>query len=157
MTAPAPTPRRGVAIKRADGEPLTRVDVQYDFLRAIFNDSHEVFTDPYTAKDGQATKVSFRDLYINTILHSPKATKALKDKMNESSLFAEDFAMLSLLVNVGRVNTTMSCEWLSFYGRHVHMQNVYHSLSGNEDDYPHLSPDSIAPEDEWEHAGCSSN
>ena len=105
---PSPTPRRVVALKRADGEPLTRTDVQYDFLHAIFGDSHSVFTDPYAAQPSD--KLCFRDLYIKAISHSPKATKALKDKMTESSVFSLDFAMLSLLVNVGRINTTMSCQ-----------------------------------------------
>ncbi|KAF4622980.1 hypothetical protein D9613_001979 [Agrocybe pediades] len=102
----APIPRRNVAIKVGDGEPLTRVDIQYDVLRYIFNDSNEVFTDPFTPED--SPKITFKDLYIKSILSAPKATKALKDKMNESPEFAEDYAMLSLLVNVGRINTTMS-------------------------------------------------
>ena len=107
---PSPTPRRIVALKRADGEPLTRIDVQYDFLHAIFGDSHSVFTNPYPTNGAQPSdKLCFRDLYIKSISHSPKATKALKDKMTESSVFSLDFAMLSLLVNVGRINTTMSC------------------------------------------------
>ena len=109
---PSPAPRRVVPIKRADGEPLTRADIQYDLLHAIFSDPNEVFSNPYIPDDTEAGgKLCFRDLYIGSILHSPKATKALKDKMNDSSEFSLDFAMLSLLVNVGRVNTTMSCEW----------------------------------------------
>ena len=107
---PSPTPRRVVALKRADGEPLTRADVQYDFLQAIFSDSQSVFTDPYLKNGAQpGDRLCFRDLYIKSISYSPKATKALKDKMTESSVFSLDFAMLSLLVNVGRINTTMSC------------------------------------------------
>ena len=98
-----------MALKRADGEPLTRMDIQYDVLHAIFTDNHAVFSDPYSDTEGES-KLTFRDLFIQAILHSPKATKALKDKMHESETFSEDFAMLSLLVNVGRVNTTMSCE-----------------------------------------------
>ncbi|KAF8912859.1 hypothetical protein CPB84DRAFT_1759689 [Gymnopilus junonius] len=139
MAASGQTPRRGVAVKRADGEPLTRVDIQYDFLRAIFDDSHEVFTDPYASKDILPTKVSFRDLYIKAILHSPKATKALKDKMNEVSLFAEDFAILSLLVNVGRVNTTMS-----FFPEMKTAIRTYHPIpslqrtNGNMQDAPRI-------------------
>lgn len=105
----SPVPRRVVALKRADGEPLTRVDIQYDVLDGIFSDDNEVFSDPYADSEG-GNKICFRELYISAILHSPKATKALKDKMVESSVFAKDFAMLSLLVNVGRVNTTMSCK-----------------------------------------------
>jgi Ino eighty subunit 1 len=69
-----------------------------------------VFTDPYPPDVKPAPKICFRDLYLKYILHSPKATKALKDKMLDSQTFAEDFGMLALLVNVGRVNTTMSCK-----------------------------------------------
>ncbi|KAG6897329.1 hypothetical protein C0992_002387 [Termitomyces sp. T32_za158] len=87
--------KRTTAIKRADGDPLTRFDIQYDVLHHIFHDVQAVFTDPYDS----AAKVTFRDLYIRTILHSQKATKTLKDKMTESATFAEDFAMLALLVN----------------------------------------------------------
>jgi len=118
----APVPRRLVAIKHGDGEPLTRADIQYDVLHAIFADTHEVFTNPFASKD--APKMSFKDLYIKSILHSPKATKALKDKMNESEEFSEDYAMLSLLVNVGRINTTMSCESLSS-SLHVSFPLIY--------------------------------
>ncbi len=106
--ADSPAPRRVVALKRADGEPLTRVDIQYDVLNTIFSDAHAVFSDPYAAEEG--SKLTFCELYTKAILHSPKATKALKDKMLEVPAFAEDFAMLALLVNVGRLNTTMSCQ-----------------------------------------------
>src|ERR1700733_15387607 len=106
---PATPSRRTIALKRADGEPLTRADIQYDVLHNIFHDTHDVFTDPYP--DVQPpSKICFRDLYLKYILSSPKATKALKDKMLDSQAFAEDFGMLALLVNVGRVNTTMSCK-----------------------------------------------
>lgn len=126
--SPAPnaaSPRKVVPIKHPDGQPLTRLDIQFDFLNAVFTDSHPVFTNPYApsspsdvepdgdgdgTRNSSTTKITFRELYVNAILRSPKATKVLKDKMNESSAFAVDFAMLALLVNVGRVNTTMSCE-----------------------------------------------
>lgn len=109
----SPTPRKPVAIKNIDGEPLTRVDIQYDLLHAIFTDTQRVFTNPYPPANSTLpnAKICFRDLYISAVLNSPKATKVLKDKMTDSELFAEDFAMLALLVNVGRINTTMSCEF----------------------------------------------
>lgn len=107
--SPSTPSKRTIALKRTDGEPLTRADIQYDVLYNIFHDTHDVFTDPYP--DVQpAPKICFRNLYLKYILHSPKATKALKDKMLDSQAFAEDFGMLALLVNVGRVNTTMSCK-----------------------------------------------
>lgn len=109
-------PRKVVPIKHPDGQPLSRVDIQFDFLNSIFADSHAVFSNPYasfskSSGNDLGGKITFRELYVNSILHSPKATKVLKDKMSESPLFAVDFAMLALLVNVGRVNTTMSCEF----------------------------------------------
>jgi Ino eighty subunit 1 len=108
--SPSTPSRRTIALKRADGEPLTRADIQYDVLYNIFRDTHDVFTDPYPPDVKPPPKISFRDLYLKCILHSPKATKALKDKMSDSQTFAEDFGMLALLVNVGRINTTMSCK-----------------------------------------------
>jgi Ino eighty subunit 1 len=108
--SPSSPSRRTIALKRADGEPLTRADIQYDVLDNIFHDTHDVFTDPYPSDVKPAPKICFRNLYLKYILHSPKATKALKDKMLDSQTFAEDFGMLALLVNVGRVNTTMSCK-----------------------------------------------
>ncbi|TFK30634.1 hypothetical protein FA15DRAFT_662646 [Coprinopsis marcescibilis] len=107
---PSPTLKRSLAIKRNDGEPLNRIDIQYDVLNAIFSDTTAAFTNPYACNpgDGEPPKVTFRDLYIKAILHSSKATKALKDKMLDIPDFAKDFAMLALLVNVGRINKTMS-------------------------------------------------
>ncbi|KAF8078411.1 hypothetical protein FPV67DRAFT_1465168 [Lyophyllum atratum] len=137
--SPSAPQKRTVALKRVDGEPLTRVDIQYDVLHHIFHDTHEVFTDPYPSGDTPAPKITFRDLYLKTILHSPKATKALKDKMADSNMFAEDFAMLALLVNVGRVNTTMS-----FFPEMKTAIRTYHPIpalqrtNGNLQDAPRI-------------------
>ncbi|KAF5336964.1 hypothetical protein D9611_003364 [Ephemerocybe angulata] len=135
--SPAPS-KRTLALKRADGEPLTRADIQYDVLHAIFEDKSLAFTDPYdTAED--APRLCFRDLYIKAIMHSSKATKALKDKMAESPVYAEDFAMLSLLVNVGRINTTMS-----FFPEMKTAIRTYHPIptlqrtNGNMQDAPRI-------------------
>lgn len=34
-------------LKKEDGEPLWREDIQYDFLRAVFDNSQRVFTNSY--------------------------------------------------------------------------------------------------------------
>jgi Ino eighty subunit 1 len=115
---PSPTSaRKVIPIKRVDSEPLTRSDLQYDLLHNIFADAHAVFTNPWpNSGNPSGTKLTFRDLYIKTILNSTKATKAFREKLSESDIFAEDFAMIGLLVNVGRINTTMSCTSLSEAG-----------------------------------------
>ena len=104
--------KRNLAVKRQDGEPLTRADLQYDLLEAIFADKHAVFTDPHTTIRGDpaGTKVTFRDLYVNALIHSPRCSKMSRDKIRELPLYGNEFAMISLLSNVGRINTTMACE-----------------------------------------------
>ncbi|KAH6917190.1 hypothetical protein BKA70DRAFT_1486744 [Coprinopsis sp. MPI-PUGE-AT-0042] len=136
----SPTPKRHTALKRADGEPLNRVDIQYDVLHAIFSDTNRAFTNPFASTtDGDDAKLTFHDLYIQTIFNSPKATKVLKDKMVEAPEFAEDFAMLALLVNVGRINTTMS-----FFPEMRTAIRTYHPIpslqrtSGNLQDAPRI-------------------
>lgn len=58
------------------------------------------------------------NLYVNAIMNSPKASKLLKDKMSDTPEFATHFAMLSLLTNVGRINTTMSCAFRNYSASH---------------------------------------
>lgn len=98
--------RKALPIKRNDAEPLTREDVQFDLLDHIFSDSNAVFT---TQIPGTSSHVNFRDLYVNALYHSSKCSKVLKDKMVETPAFAVELAKISLLTNVGRINTTMAC------------------------------------------------
>ncbi|KAF8213345.1 hypothetical protein K438DRAFT_1803820 [Mycena galopus ATCC 62051] len=99
----APRKPSSVAIEHADGEPLTRADIQFELLSHIFADETKVFSDP-----SGTDKLSFRDLYVNAILRSTKAKSVLKEKLLALSTFATDFAMLALLTNVGRIAATMS-------------------------------------------------
>ncbi|KAI0932399.1 hypothetical protein AcW2_001044 [Taiwanofungus camphoratus] len=102
--------RKTLAVKHTDGEPLTRVDLQYDLLDHIFNNSLAVFSDPYPTLHGNpaGSKVTFRDLYINCLIHSSRCSKASKEKIQESPAFGDEFGKMSLLSNVGRINTTMA-------------------------------------------------
>lgn len=98
--------RKTLPIKRADAEPLTREDIQYDLLFYIFANPIQAFVD-YMAP-GQPL-VNFCDLYVNALFNSSKCSKVLKDKMVETPTFAIEFAKIALLTNVGRINTTMAC------------------------------------------------
>ncbi|KAI0067911.1 hypothetical protein BV25DRAFT_888472 [Artomyces pyxidatus] len=97
--------RKTFAIKHEEAEPLTRRDIQYDFLQHVFSNTQRVFTDPLAKPD---TKSSFRDLYVHALMASARCSKALREKMQDAPDFATDFARISLLANVGRVNTTMT-------------------------------------------------
>ncbi|GBE78187.1 hypothetical protein SCP_0110700 [Sparassis crispa] len=109
-SAPQGPHRKNFAVKHADGEPLTRTDLQYDLLHHIFNNSLAVFTDPYpTLSGGPArTKVTFRDLYVNCLVNAEGCSKTSKTKMRQTPQFGDEFGKLSLLSNVGRINTTMA-------------------------------------------------
>ena len=100
-----------IALKYSDGHPLTRQDLQYDLLDRIFSDPRQVFTNPYPTNPGQPLqpRITFRDLYLSTILHSPKCSRGPRDKALENEDFGTEFAKISLLTNVGRINTTMAC------------------------------------------------
>jgi Ino eighty subunit 1 len=100
--------RKAQPIKRVDSEPLWRKDIQYDFLYYVFTDRTRAFVD-YQAPDRPV--VNFCDLYVNALYNSSKCSKVLKDKMVETPEFAIEFAKISLLTNVGRINTTMACEF----------------------------------------------
>jgi hypothetical protein len=105
--------RKAFAIKHQEAEPLTRRDLQYDLLHHIFAAEERVFTDPLcppsSSKDEGRGTVTFRDLYVHALMDSPRCSKALREKMQDTPDFATDFAKMSLLANVGRVNTTMTC------------------------------------------------
>lgn len=111
-------------LKHADGEALTREDIQYDLLHYIFEDTRAVFTeqapDLTVAVPRPPRKITFSKLYINAILHSPKCTKVSREKMVDTPSYGIEYAKLCLLVNVGRINTTLACMSILF--------NVYDAL-----------------------------
>ncbi|KAJ6519563.1 hypothetical protein C8R45DRAFT_26308 [Mycena sanguinolenta] len=115
---PRRAPRSAVAIEHADGEPITRAELQFALLTHIFADETKVFSDPAGSPD----KLSFRDLYVNSILRSSKAKSVLKEKLAFPA-FATDFAILALCTNVGRIAPTMS-----FFAEMRTAQRTYHPI-----------------------------
>lgn len=95
-------------LKKEDGEPLWREDIQYDFLKAVFDNEAKVFTNSYEPE--KMEKQNFADLYIDTMSRSTKTSKVLRDKLLSDREAAKGMAMVCLLVNMGRMNTTLNCE-----------------------------------------------
>lgn len=96
-------------LKKEDGEPLWRKDIQFDFLKAVFDNEAKVFTNSYE-KD-RIGKQCFADLYIDTMSRSSKTSKVLRDKLLSDREAAKGMAMVCLLVNIGRMNTTLNCAY----------------------------------------------
>lgn len=94
------------------GEPLLRADVQYQLLQDIFNDRSFRFTAPVdqATPPGEPVYLNFDQLYLEAILSSLKTTLQLRTKLIENPEFSIAFCKLCLLINVGRINTTLACE-----------------------------------------------
>jgi hypothetical protein len=143
--------RKALPIKKDDAQPLFRNDIQYDLLDSIFSDGHKVFTSPHRGK----TKVNFRDLYVEALYNSNKCSKVLKDKMLETPAFAIELAKISLLTNVGRINTTMACELFIVSVTARHVLSRINSFPRDEDRSADVSPDTVPAEDRRKCARCT--
>lgn len=103
-------------LKKQDGIPLWRSDIQYDFLQAVFKDTQPVFSNSYTGEKN----LSFADIYVDAMARSSKTSKILRDKLLTERGNALNMAMVCLLVNVGRMNTTLNCNFPSFSFKATH-------------------------------------
>jgi Ino eighty subunit 1 len=97
-------------LKKEDGIPLWRKDIQFDFLKYVFEDEQKVFT-----KTDKSTGHTFADIYLDAMAKSSKCSKILKDKLLTERPAAINMAMVCLLVNVGRMNTTLNCKTYDVY------------------------------------------
>jgi hypothetical protein len=97
-------------IKKPDGKPLLRKDIQYSLLSYIFHDDKKVFTSSY---DSSRPQITFSELYIESISRSSKCSRVVRDKLLSDRDLAVSVGMVSLLVNVGKMNTTLTCTFLS--------------------------------------------
>lgn len=106
-------------LKKEDGIPLWRKDIQFSFLRAVFEDQTAVFTKAF---DG-TKEHTFADIYIDAMARSSKTSKILKEKLLSERTAALNMAMVCLLVNVGRMNTT-----LNFFPEMRAQLRTYHAI-----------------------------
>lgn len=100
-------------LKKEDGIPLWRKDIQFDFLELVFHDQTRCFTKYSDRTNGH----TFADIYIDAMAKSSKCSKILKEKLLQDQDGAISMAMVCLLVNVGRMNTTLNCEGTKAMGQ----------------------------------------
>ncbi|KAH6629806.1 hypothetical protein C7974DRAFT_395270 [Boeremia exigua] len=106
-------------LKKDDGIPLWRKDIQFDFLKLVFEDDTRAFTKQSDKTGGH----TFADIYLDAMAKSSKCSKILKDKLLTERPAAINMAMVCLLVNVGRMNTT-----LNFFPEMRAQLRTYHSI-----------------------------
>lgn len=124
-------------LKKEDGIPLWRKDIQLGFLEFVFEDNKPVFT---RASDGTQGH-TFADIYVDAMARSSKTSKILREKLLADREGALSMAMICLLVNVGRMNTTLNCK--CGFGFQVTKVDSRHSLSRNAGSAPNVSRNSI--------------
>lgn len=99
-------------LKKSDGEPFWRKDIQYDFLEALFENDQRVFTNlfAYCTVPGfyEGPQYTFAELYVRTLAESPKCSKILKERLLKDFEMGKSVAKVCLLVNTGRMNTTIN-------------------------------------------------
>ena len=122
-------------LKKSDGEPFWRKDIQYDFLDALFENDAKVFTNPFSScsveEFDNGPKYTFAELYIRTLAESSKCSKILKERLLKDMDMGKSVAKVCLLVNTGRMNTT-----INFVPEMRSTLRTYHSI-------PSLQADSI--------------
>lgn len=97
-------------LKKDDGQPFWRRDIQYKLLELIFDDETKVFHKYSDGTEGH----TFAEIYIDAMARSSKCSNLLKEKLlaetqDPNVIPARDMAMVCLLVNCGRMNTTVNC------------------------------------------------
>lgn len=102
---------------RDTAEPFFRWDIQWAVLDAIFQDRTFQFTAPVdqNAPPTEPIYLNFDQLYLEAILSSTKTTQHLRQKLIEDAQFALNFCKLCLLINVGRLNTTLACPFFLLF------------------------------------------
>ncbi|KAK4696655.1 Ino eighty subunit 1, partial [Lecanoromycetidae sp. Uapishka_2] len=116
-------------LKKEDGIPLWRKDIQLNFLQCVFSDDTKCFTKASAPEKGPVH--TFADIYVDAMARSSKTSKILKEKLLADQDGAMHMAMICLLVNVGRMNTT-----LNFFPEMRAQLRTYHaipSLQANQD------------------------
>ncbi|GAA5917464.1 hypothetical protein JCM5296_007613 [Sporobolomyces johnsonii] len=113
------------AIKKLDSEPLLRYDIQWQVLDDIFADRSFRFTAPVdqNSPPSEPIYLNFDQLYLEAILSSMKTTANTRQKLISTPEFAINYCKLCLLVNVGRINTT-----LAFYPNMKTALRTYHPV-----------------------------
>lgn len=138
-------------LKKPDGEFFTRGDLQFCFLTQLLADERKLFrniykdvfaksvvpvpppipgktlnvTDPeYDAKTFVfCDHLTFSQLYVLTLASSTKCSKVLRDKLLFDQQVAFSTCILGILVNIGRLNTT-----INFYLEMTSQLRTFHSV-----------------------------
>lgn len=99
-------------LKKNDGEPFLRKDIQLEFLECLFNDQKRVFTNSFprceVANTTNFLKLTFAELYLRAMFESQKSSKVLRESLIKDPEMGKHVSMVCLLVNANRINTNVN-------------------------------------------------
>ncbi|TID28036.1 hypothetical protein CANINC_002717 [Pichia inconspicua] len=119
-------------LKKNDAEPYWRNEIQFKFLMSLFFNHNRVFKNPYfntfhgfdwpnhfkffkdengNIHENNGEMLNFFELYLITLLKSTKISKILKARLMVDIHYALNFSIICLLVNIGRLNTTVNFDY----------------------------------------------
>ncbi|KAH3668893.1 hypothetical protein OGAPHI_002648 [Ogataea philodendri] len=119
-------------LKKTDGEPYWRTDIKFMFLMKLFFNNKRVFKNPFKSPNDKfdwpehfkhyigpsgeqifndGSQLTFFELYLVTLMKSSKVSKVLKDRLSHDLSYALNFSIISILVNIGRLNTTVNFDY----------------------------------------------
>ena len=81
-------------------------------MKELFDDKTACFTNTFSesniANCNNNLKITFGELYIRTLAESNKSSRVLKEKLIRDVELGKAVAKVCILVNVGRMNTTIN-------------------------------------------------
>lgn len=99
-------------LKKKDGEPFWRKDIQFEFLHHLFSDDQRVFTNYFSwceiPNATNSVKLTFAELYLRTMAESLKLSKVLRERLIKDPEMGINVSKVCFLVNAGRINTTVN-------------------------------------------------
>ena len=121
-------------MKKNDSEPYWRNEIQFEFLINLLLNNKRVFKNPFIENinnnkfdwpayfnyyfdenknliQNNGHILTFFELYLITLLKSNKISKILKARLMIDINYALNFAIVCLLVNIGRLNTTVNFDY----------------------------------------------
>ncbi|KAI0464108.1 hypothetical protein LJB42_001711 [Komagataella kurtzmanii] len=115
-------------LKKADGEPLLRKDIRFEFLMHLFINNHRIFTNDENLKlpsflhrykdpesgdiiEHDGRRLNFFELYLATLLKLDRLSKTLRQRIDEDINYALCVVCVCFLVNFGRFNTTINFDY----------------------------------------------
>ncbi|CCH45055.1 Ino eighty subunit 1 [Wickerhamomyces ciferrii] len=116
-------------IRRPENTPLSRGDIQFEFLKHLFTDENRIFTDPFPKSKFQIPKASkdhkltFGEFYRKTLAHHLGPKKSMSQKLIDDTHESRSYAILFFLLNINCLSGI-----ITFFHASNAAQRTFHTI-----------------------------